>query len=79
MAKPGEKVAKIRALVANENWCSAFALAASFPRLGAEADAIRGGHEAMCRPDFQRQIGRDPAAQVAAGVAALKRRYGDGA
>jgi hypothetical protein len=76
---PGEKLARIKALVAAEDWRAAFSLAASFPRLGAQADAIRRAHEAMQRPHFQRQIKRDPEAAIAAGIAALKARYGDGA
>ena len=77
MARPGEKSEKIRALVAAGEWSKALSMAAKFPRLGAQADAIRRGHEASARPDFQRQIGRDPDAQVAAGIAALKERYGE--
>jgi hypothetical protein len=32
--------------------------------------------EACSRPDFQRQLGKDPAVLIEAGVAALLRRYG---
>jgi hypothetical protein len=79
MSAPGEKLARIKALVAAEDWRAALSLASSFPRLGAAESAVRAGHEAMQRPDFQRQIGRDPEAAIAAGIAALKGRYGNGA
>lgn len=52
-------------------------MAAKFADLGEHEQAIRRGHEAMQRPEFQRQIGRDPEAQIAAGIAALKARYGN--
>jgi hypothetical protein len=56
-------------------WCIAIKLAAKFPRLGNEARAIMQAHEALTRPDFQRQLGRDPAQLIEAGKAALLRRY----
>jgi hypothetical protein len=73
------KRAKLLAYMVAGDWRKALSLANSFHDLGAHAAAIRGGHEAMQRPDFQRQIGRDPDAAIAAGVAALQARYGDGA
>lgn len=69
------KLARLRAFMAAGAWDRALALAARFPRLGAQGDAIRRGHEAAARPDFYRQIGRDPAALLAAGIAALQARY----
>jgi hypothetical protein len=73
------KRARLLALMAAGDWRAALSLAAKFADLGDHEEAIRAGHEAMQRPDFQRQIGRDPEAAVAAGIAALKARYGDGA
>lgn len=76
MAKLGSKLRKIQALVAAQDWRAALSSAAKFPRLGAQEQAIKRGHEAMQRPGFQRQIGRDPEQQIAAGIAALRERYG---
>ncbi len=78
MSAPGEKAARIAALVAAEDWRGALALASTFARLGKEREAILAAHEAMQRPDFQRQLKRDPEAQIAAGIEALRARYGDG-
>lgn len=68
----------LREHMAAGRWPEALRLAASWPRLGAETAAIRNGWEACARPAFQRQLGRDPVQQVAAGIAALQRRYSDG-
>ena len=57
----------------------ALRLAAKLPRLGAHRDAIRRGWEALQRPAFYEQLGRDPDALVLAGVEALRERYGAGA
>jgi hypothetical protein len=59
-----------------DDWPRAIALAAKFPRLGPDKTAIMRAHEALARPDFQRQLGRCPDALIAAGKAALVRRYG---
>jgi hypothetical protein len=72
------KLAKLHAAMAANDWRRALSIAAKFPELGAHEHAIRKGHEAMQRPGFQKQLGRDPDEQVAAGIAALKARYGDG-
>lgn len=58
-----------------DNWPEAIRLAAKFPRLGAEAKDIMRAQEALARPAFQRQLGRDPAQLIEAGKAALLRRY----
>jgi len=53
----------------------ALRIAARFPRLGVEADAIRRGWDAYQNPRFYRSIGRDPEALVADAIAAVGRRY----
>lgn len=53
----------------------ALKLAASFPRLGEHKDAIQRGWAAASRPDFYKQINRDPDALVADGVEAIRERY----
>ena len=57
------------------DWREALRLAAKFPQLGEQAKAIRDGNEAFVRPDFYRQIHKDPAALIEAGKAALIARY----
>jgi len=56
-------------------WAKALSLAAKFPQLGDHKDAIVRGHEACVRPDFYRQINRDPDILVKIGIAALTDRY----
>ena len=53
----------------------ALKLAASWPRLGEHADAIRGGWAATSNPNFYAQLGHDPDADYAAGLAAVAARY----
>jgi hypothetical protein len=73
--EPVKKIVTLRAHMAAGEWRAALKLAASFGRLGAEKAAITRGWEACARPEFYRSIGKDPAALVAAGVAALRSRY----
>jgi hypothetical protein len=56
-------------------WIEAIRLAARFPSLGDEKEPITRAWAAHTRPEFYRQIGRNPDAEFAAGVDALKRRY----
>lgn len=57
-------------------WKKAIALAAKFPRLGVYRDAILDAHTAIVNPGFTRQLRRDPDADIAAGIAALRLAYG---
>jgi hypothetical protein len=54
----------------------ALALATKFPRLGDDGEAIMRAHAAIINPALYRQLNRDPAALCAAGIEALRRRYG---
>lgn len=76
-AQPPRKLDAVVAAMRTENWREAIRLAAKFPRLGPQARAIMQAHEAYTRPDFQRQLGRDPQQLIEAGKAALQERYGD--
>jgi len=69
------KRARLLALMQAEDWRAALRLAASFPELGAHRAAIVRAHEAGWRPGFSRALGRDPEADIAAGIAALRARY----
>jgi len=75
--KISTKVSVLRDMMRREDWHGALRLAAKFPRLGREKAAIMKAWESIARPEFQRSIGRDPALQIADGIAALNRRYGD--
>lgn len=74
--EPPRKIDALRTAMAAEDWRRALAIASRFPRLGCHAGAIRAAHEAVQRPGFQRQLGRDPEGLVEAGKAALRERYG---
>jgi hypothetical protein len=70
------KAAQIRAYLADGNVRAAVLLAASFQDLGDQRGAILSAREAYLRPDFQRQLGRDPEVLIASGREALRVRYG---
>lgn len=53
----------------------AIRIAARFPDLGAERAAILDAHGAFTNPSFTKQLGKDPEALIAAGRAALERKY----
>lgn len=69
------KLSKLAAAAMAGDWQAALRIAAKFPSLGDERDAIKRAHEAHANPAFYQQIGKDPEALIAAGIAALKRRY----
>lgn len=77
MSAPARKLDAVLDAMRADNWPLAIRLAAKFQRLGAESLPIMRAQEALARPDFQRQLGRDPAELIAAGKAALIRRYGN--
>jgi hypothetical protein len=74
---PPRKLDAVLAAMGAGDWPLAIRLAAKFPRLGPQAKAIMQAHEAMQRPAFQKQLGRDPAKLIDAGKAALLERYGN--
>jgi hypothetical protein len=75
MAKPVAKITLLRAAAAAGNWPRALSIAAKFPQLGAQKEAITRAHCAIQNPAFYKQLGQDPAALVAAGIEALRTRY----
>lgn len=74
---PPRKVDKLRALMAAGKWRQALSLAASWPELGEHRDLIKQAASAALSPRFYSSMGKDPDALIAAGVEALKERYGD--
>lgn len=73
---PPRKLDAVVAAMRSGDWPRAISLAAKFPSLGDEKREIMQANEALKRPEFQRQLGRDPAQLIAAGQMALIRRYG---
>jgi len=57
------------------NKAEALRLAAKFPQLGEHKERITRGHQARLRPDFYRELGQDPDALFADGLAAMLERY----
>lgn len=69
------KLATLKQHAAAGRWRDAVRIAARFPQLGAQRNAILDAHMAYTNPRFLAQIGRDVEAAKAAGIAALKERY----
>ena len=72
---PVTKLSKLKEAAACGDWRLAVSIAAKFPVLGKHKAAIMSAQEAYARPDFQRQVGKDPEQLKAAGIAALKEKY----
>ncbi len=68
-------LAKLKDLVTAGHHRQALKLAASWPRLGPHADAIRAGWAAASNPAFYQEIGKDPVALEGTGMVALRKRY----
>lgn len=56
---------------------TALRVASSFQHLGKHKAAITRGWAALQRPDFYRELGQNPDALVAEGLAAVRERYID--
>jgi hypothetical protein len=56
----------------------ALRIAAKFPRLGAERDAITKAWAAIQNPCFYRQIGKDPQQLIEDGFNAMRSKWGLG-
>lgn len=74
-SEPVTKLSKLKAAAAAGDWQGALRIAARFQDLGDHAADIKRAHEACHSAGFYRQIGKDPDALIAAGIAALKDRY----
>lgn len=73
--KPVTKLSQLRALMDAGEWDKAIAFAARFPSLGEHRDAILDAKDAIAHPSFMAQLGKNPDALRAAGIAALRARY----
>lgn len=67
---------EVRALMQAGKWREAILMAAKFQQLGDQRGRILSAREAYLRPDFQQQLGRRPDDLIAAGIDAMKERYG---
>jgi hypothetical protein len=72
---PVTKTQQLRDLIRDGDWPRALSLANTFRHLGPYRDTIRLAHECRVHPRFYRGLGRDPEAQVMAGIAALRTLY----
>lgn len=74
--EPPTKVERLRVAVAAEDWPEALRLALKLTSLGEDEEVLSRAREALQRPDFLRQVKKDPDAALKAAVAVLKRRWG---
>ena len=76
MTQPRTKISQLREAAASDDWVKAMSIAAKFPRLGDEKEAILRAHECLTgNADFHRQLGKDPDQLIADGIDALKSKY----
>jgi hypothetical protein len=69
------KLSQIKRLLDAGDSQSAIRIAARFSDLGAQRAAILDAHGAYTNPRFCRQIGKEPDALIAAGIAAMHARW----
>jgi hypothetical protein len=69
------KLSKVQAAMCAGDWPRAFSIASKFARLGPQRAAIMRAQAARLSPGLYRQLGRDPAAIIEAGKAALRERF----
>lgn len=75
---PGErdsKAERVRAAVASEDWRTALRIAKDLSGLGEDEATLSRAWEALVRPEFMREVNRDPEKAYEEGIAALKRRF----
>lgn len=70
------KLSKLKKLMADGDYHEALRLAASWGRLGSHKIEIQTARAADIHPEFYRAIGRNPESLVAAGLTAIRERYG---
>jgi hypothetical protein len=69
------KLSKVQAAMRAGDWPRAFSIASKFARLGPQRAAVMGAQAARLSPGLYRQLGRDPAAIIEAGKAAMRERF----
>lgn len=73
---PTTKLARLRGYWALGDSTAVLRLAASWHQLGDAKADIERGWAAVQYPEFYREMGREPDLLIAAGIAAVRRRYG---
>jgi len=76
MTVPTSKLSLLIEAIEMDDWTTVFRIAARFPSLGEHRTAIVRAHEALVRPDFYREIGKDVEMILIEGKAAIYARYG---
>jgi hypothetical protein len=69
------KLSQVQAAMHAEDWPRAFSIASKFARLGPQRAAIMRAQAARLSPGLYRQLGRDQAAIIEAGKAAMRARF----
>lgn len=77
MSQPRTKLSIVRERMAAGQWQEAVRLAARFPQLGLERNAILDAHAAYTNPRFMVQLGKDLEALKESGRQALVQRFGE--
>lgn len=72
------KLSKVKAAFEAGDLQGALRIAAKFPDLGEQADAIKRAHEAFAHPKFWQSLGYDIEKLKEAGREALRARWGFG-
>lgn len=74
--EPLKPIEKVRAAVAEEDWKTALRIAKNLTGFGDDEAVIARAWEGLVRPEFLRQVNRDPEKAYEDGVAVLRRRFG---
>lgn len=69
------KLSILKEFAEKGDWVNAIKLAAKFPRLGAERNAILGADMAIKHPNFCISLKKDPDFLIKKGIEALKSKY----
>ncbi len=69
------KLSQVLAAMDADDWTRAFSIASKFGRLGDQKPEIMRAQSALLKPDFYRQLGRDPATIIEAGKIAMRARF----
>jgi hypothetical protein len=72
---PQTKLSKVQMAMCAGDWPRAFSIASKFARLGPQRAAILRAQSAALSPGLYRQLGRDPAAVIEEGKAAMRARF----
>lgn len=69
------KLSKLKTALENGDIAKAISIAAKFPNLGQERNAILDAHTAITNPRWVKGLGKDVEVCIANGISALRLRY----